>query len=290
MLLLERRCAGPAVSSNIVARTSVTLPVEEASACGSPGGSVRSFKDTHTVRLRGIFVVAALVVAAASTPATAKCLRIARWIGTTGFDWLVPPLAETYRRAGECVEWVPIPIGRSWPMLENGEIDGDMVRAEKVIALMKHVVSVPTDIPGFDAVLITRRSLTPPRSLADAANLRLVALLGYRALDLVPGIKELTVTRESDLSVMMQELLASQVDGVFADHNTYRRFMSDGGIDPTALAPPLLVMSVPTHIVLNERQRGKVPAIDRALASVIADGLFLPTAAALGGKPVTTTQ
>lgn len=253
---------------------------------------MRVMVNANTTGLHGILVMAtlALTLVAANTPAAATCLRVARWIGTTGFDWLVPPLAETYRRAGECVEWVPVPIGRAWPMLERGEIDGDMVRAELVIAQMKNVVSVPTNIPGFDAVLATRTSLTPIRSLADAAGMRLVALLGYRALDLIPGIDSVTVQRESDMAVMMQELVAGQVDGVFTDRNTYTRFISDGSVDPAALAPPLLMMVVPTHIVLNERQRSKVPAIDKALASVIADGLFSPVAPSLHapGQPAIT--
>jgi ABC-type amino acid transport substrate-binding protein len=122
--------------------------------------------------------------------------------------------------------------------------------------------------------------------------MRLAALLGYRALDFIPGIDKATVQRESDMAVMMQELVAGKIDGVFTDRNTYTRFVADGGIDPSALAPPLVVLKVPTHIVLNESQRAKVPAIDKALASVIADGLFLPTAQPPDAthKPANVTQ
>jgi ABC-type amino acid transport substrate-binding protein len=253
---------------------------------------MRTVLNVRPTGWRGSLVIAILLLVGASAPASAKCLRIARWIGTTGFDWLVPPLAETYRRAGECVEWVPVPIGRAWPMLEAGELDGDMVRAEMVIAQMKNVVSVPTNIPGFDAVLVTRTSLTPLRSLADATGMRLAALLGYRALDFIPGLDKATVRQESDMAVMMQELVAGKIDGVFTDRNSYTRFVADGGIDPSALAPPLQVMEAPTHIVLNESQRAKVPAIDKALASVIADGLFLPTTQLPDAirKPAAVTQ
>jgi hypothetical protein len=44
--------------------------------------------------------------------------------------------------------------------------------------------------------------------------------------------------------------------------------------------------------VLTESQRAKVPAIDKALASVIADGLFLPTTQLPDAirKPAAVTQ
>ncbi len=222
-----------------------------------------------------------MMLAAASSPAAGRCLRVAQWIGAVGLEWLVPPLTETYRRAGECVEWVPVPIGQAWQMVESGELDGDMIRVAQIISRMKHVVSVPTEIPGFDAVLITRTTLVPLQSLEDARGMRLAAPFGYLALDLIPGIKDFSIRRETNMSATFQDLAAGEVDGVFTDRNTYLHFIAKGSLDPSALAPSLFVMKMPTHIVLGERQRGKVPAIDRALASVIADGLFAPGASVL---------
>ncbi|WP_445680131.1 substrate-binding periplasmic protein [Radicibacter daui] len=218
------------------------------------------------------------ILALLCLPARAGCLKVAHWIGTTGLDWMLPPIAEAYKRAGLCVEWVPLPLARAYEAVQSGQIDADMLRTDPVIADMHDVVVVPAPLPGFDIVLMLGPGFTGTvTSLADLRSLKLVALLGHRSVDELPGRSGFSIQRVPDISQAIQMVQQGHADGMLTDANTYWRLDRTAGLDIENRPVPATLMRMEAHIVLNARHRDLVKSIDAAMRSVIADGwLDLP--------------
>lgn len=236
-------------------------------------GNKRAAGKRSTARAAAVMGLALLCL-----PARADCLKVAHWIGTTGLDWMLPPVAEAYKRAGLCVEWVPLPLARAYEAVQNGQIDADMLRTDAVIAGMHDIAVVPAPIPGFDIVLMLGPKFTGTvSSLAELGDLRLVALLGHRSVDSLPVGTALSIQRVPDIAQAIQMVQQGHADGMLTDANTYWRLDKTAGLDVADLPLPETLMPMTAHIVLNIRHADLVGRIDTAMRSVIADGwLDLP--------------
>jgi hypothetical protein len=213
--------------------------------------------------------VAALLLFLASAPAIADtpCLKIGIVSTKTIGDFQANATQKIFDRAQICVTLIRAPQNRINLMEEQGELDGDALRAQAYVENFPNLVAVPSYYVTVHAALYWRADVAEP---AEPGRRVGAVLGGYWTKQIVRELG-LQLYEVGDYTQLFTMLKNGRLSQVILSREAYA-----GAVDHTIFEPDSFasrdVRQIPMHLTLNQRYAALVPTLDSAIKSLVADG------------------
>lgn len=199
------------------------------------------------------------VTASDGTPQS--CLKINILPDLVDTQKAVERFKPIFDEAGICSQFVSMPVRRSELAIQNGQLDGELLRTRVWANMFKgQVVHVPTPIHVAQMVAISlREKQLKLVSLADLRGRRVVITWGHRWSEAKMAELGVSLIKASSAQRFLESLRFEQAELGFVECSLVPllKDLSDFQIDP--------IVPLPYHIVLHRRHQALVPALDAAL-------------------------
>lgn len=179
-------------------------------------------------------------------------------------------LTEAVKRLGLALEIVNLPAERALIEADSGRDDGTFARVEGMERQYPNLIRVAEPITTFEFVAHTAGAAFTPAGWESLRPYHVGIITGWKILENnITGAASLTRVRDDDL--LFGLLAAGRVDVAVYDRRQGLAAIRRLGLRGiAALEPPLAVR--PMYPYLHRRHAGLVPALERALRGMRADG------------------
>lgn len=219
-------------------------------------------------------LVLATAAAALGCPALAQPQPIR--IGRT--DYVSPiseieerVLGEAFKRLGQPVQFVKLPLLRLIEMANAGDIDGDIGRIPEVAQRFPNLLMLPTPICQVDVAVYGKARDFAERTRSDIMGLNTGIVRGVFVLS--KHSKGMKVTEAQNFEAITQMLDSQRIEAamvVFLD--TEVLLQAPGA--PSLVRWPYLWASEPLHCLLHKSHAALVPRLENVLAQMAKEGLI----------------
>jgi hypothetical protein len=218
--------------------------------------------------IRTALLVFLSLLAVAALPAQAACMRIGIPTGGANIDDVTKLVQTIFDRAGLCVKMSRAPQQRLNVMEEKDEIDGDAWRDDSFLANHPSMIKVPTPISNFSGSLYWLRGREDPSESAEATIGILLGRAWPRdALKGLPG----SFFEGSSYQQLYEMTRTGRLHGFVMSTQVYQEMFASQEKNGDRFASRE-VRRVPLYLAVRARWSETVPALDKAVKSVMADG------------------
>ncbi len=187
----------------------------------------------------------------------------------TGFNDRVS--REAFRRIGYDINIQRLPGSRALQDLDDGIIDGDLVRIKTISNIFPNVRRIPVKIIDFDFVAISKKLDFKPDGWSSLKPYEVGIVSGWKILE--NNVKDtVSRTKVDDTSQLIRILDNDRVDLVVCERWQALEAMKKLGVSMTIHEPP--INSNEMFMVVNKKHEKLIPQLTQALEAMKKDGSF----------------
>lgn len=175
---------------------------------------------------------------------------------------------EAFRRIGVKADFVQLPSERALQSADNGQTDGDLVRAAGIDKLYPNLVQVPEPMLTYDTVAFTKGLGFKIDGWESLRPFRLCVLRGMKLAETATEGMDRAISNDVAQAIMM--LGGGRCDVALLGYVVWPEIdrMMAGPL--RSLDPP--VSSVPLYLYVNKKHASLVKKLAEAMREMRADG------------------
>jgi len=188
----------------------------------------------------------------------------------TGFNDLVTK--EVFKRVGYDIDILRLPAARALHDLNNGIIDGDLVRIKKISTIFPNIRVVPEKIIDFDFVAISKNIDFKSNGWDSLKPYEAGIVAGWKILE--ANVKSnVAVTKVEDTRQLIKILDNNRVDLVVSERWQAQQAIKESGVNSFIIHEPP-IKSNEMFIVVNKKHEKLIPKLVSAIKAMKKDGSF----------------
>ncbi len=188
----------------------------------------------------------------------------------TGFNDLVTK--EVFKRVGYDIDILRLPAARALHDLNNGIIDGDLVRIKKISTIFPNIRVVPEKIIDFDFVAISKNIDFKSNGWDSLKPYEVGIVAGWKILEAnVKG--NVAVTKVDDTRQLIKILDNNRVDLVVSERWQAQQAIKESSAKSLIIHEPP-IKSNEMFIVVHKKHEKLIPKLVSAIKAMKKDGSF----------------
>lgn len=186
-----------------------------------------------------------------------------------------PGIKKVFQKANICVEYISMPSRRMQKEMLEGNIDGEFVRVNTYLKIMKdYIAPIPTPIIKAKGVIVSLKETGfAPKALVDIGSKKIGIVLGFKWHEvLATSLKTTRIAKKYDTLAAM--LKRKRVDGFLIEDVSLKSLYDKALLSPEQLYISPAVIDLSAYLVMSKKHRNLTKQLNQAMKIVKAEGGF----------------